>query len=323
VADAPYPGSGPAGPGGSLEGPRPLDVSSTSAAKPRAASNTGGFLPQLFRDLPFLPSGKIALPMACDPSSPDIFQTVHTNAQVTRASTCPFQIKARIMVPSRPLQIAITPDGTLALVTCFDNAVVFIDLVTNKVIFTLVTDDLVNPNGLAISPDGTKAYITSFDPDDPVVQVIDIASRKIVATFNTTLQYPQGATLSPDGSQLWITGPLDIGVDVFDTLTNTLTTQLNLPYTTDVAFNSTGTTAYVTSSVNGKGTVFAINTATMQTKAMYAVGSGPTDIKMLFGDTLLLVNNSLDGSESVIKLSTGAVSTAKLGSTVSGIAVVK
>ncbi|HEY4361495.1 MAG TPA: YncE family protein [Bryobacteraceae bacterium] len=321
--EAPYLSSSPAGPGGFFVGPRPLEVSSPGAAQPRAAgNNTVGYLPQLFRDLPFLPAGMLA-PAACDPSFPDIFQTVHTNAQVTRISTCPFQIKARIPVVSRPLQIAITPDGATALVTSFDNAVNFIDLATNKVTTTLITSDSVNPNGLAISPDGTKAYITSFDPDDPVVQVIDMATRKIVATFSTTLQYPQGATLSPDGSQLWITGPLDIGVDVFDTLTNTLTMQLNLPFTTDVAFNSTGTTAYVTSGVNGKGTVYAIDTATLQTKATYTVGGGPADIRMLFGDTLLVVNNSLDGSESVIRLSTGAVSTVKLGSAVSGIAVVK
>jgi DNA-binding beta-propeller fold protein YncE len=319
---SPFTIASPSGPG-LREGPGAQETSSSGAAKPRAASNTVGYLPQFFRDLPFLPSGKTVVPLACDSSFPDIFQTVHTNAQVTRISTCPFQVKARIQVVSRPLQIAITPDGTTALVTSFDNAVNFIDLATNKVTTTLMTDDLVNPNGLAISPDGTQAYITSFDPDYPVVQVIDMAARKIVATFSTTMQYPQGATLSPDGSQLWVTGPLDVSMDVFDTLTNTLTMQLNLPYTTDVAFNSTGTTAYVTSSVNGKGTVYAINTATMQTTATYTVGSGPTDIKMLFGDTLLLVNNSLDGSESIIRLSTGAVSTVALGSTVSGIAVVK
>jgi hypothetical protein len=93
-----------------------------------------------------------------------VIQTVHTQALVTRISTCAFQIKTSIPVVSRPLQIAITPDGLTTLVTSFDNAVNFIDLTTNQVRFTLMTDPTINPHGIAILPDRSRAYITSFTP---------------------------------------------------------------------------------------------------------------------------------------------------------------
>jgi DNA-binding beta-propeller fold protein YncE len=293
-----------------------------AANTPEATSGFVAYLPPLLRDLPFLPSVSPPAP-ACDPSFPDVLQTIHTNAQVTRISTCPFQIKATIPVVSRPLQIAITPDGSTALVTSFDGAINFIDLATNKVTFTLFVDDAVSPNGIDISPDGTRAYITSFDPDFPVVQVIDLTSRKVIATFMTTLQYPQGATLTPDGSQLWITGPLDSIMDIYDTASNTLITRLNLGNTTDVAFNSTGTRAYVTSQSNSPGVVAVVDTATFQILKSYQVGAGPTDIAMSYGDQVLVVNNSLSGTVSVIDLDLGKVVTsAKLGNTVSGISIV-
>jgi DNA-binding beta-propeller fold protein YncE len=279
------------------------------------------YLPPLLRDLPFLPAIPNSSP-PCDASFPDVLQTVHTNARVTRISTCPFQIKAEINVVSRPVQIAITPDGSMALVTSFDNAVNFIDLTTNKVVFTLTTDPLVNPMGIAITPDGKRAYITSFDPDEPVVQVIDIASHTVTATFMTTLQYPQGATLTPDGSQLWITGPLDSVVDIYDNATNTLVTRLNIGSTTDVAFNSQGTRAYITSQTNSPGVVVVVDTATFQSLKSYQVGAGPTDITMSYADQFLVVNNSLDGSVSVIDLGLNKVSTTKLGSDITGTAFV-
>ena len=221
----------------SPEGPAP-----GRAIRPKAnAAPVSAFIPRQVLDLPFVP--KYPAPTTCDPSWPDVFQTIHTNAEVTRISTCPFQIKATIPVQTRPLQVKVTPDGSTLLVTSFDNAVTFINLKTNQVTYTLNTDPDVNPHGLAISPDGSTAYITSFNPDNSVVQVIDIASRKVTATI-PTITYPQGATLTPDGSQLWITSPYASVVDIIDTLTNTDVTQLDISDTTDVAFNSRGTVVH-------------------------------------------------------------------------------
>jgi YVTN family beta-propeller protein len=245
---------------------------------------------------------------------------VHTQALVTRISTCPFAIKVAIPVVTRPLQVVMTPDGSTALVTSFDNAVNFISLATNKVTFTLMTDPSINPNGLAISPDGTTAYVTSFNTT-AVVVVIDIASHAVLATI-PTITYPQGVTLTPDGSQLWITSPLAASVDIIDTLTNTHVTGLNIAESADVAFNSTGTHAYITSSAAGSGIVTEVDTSSYKTINTYTVGLDPADISMSYADKFLVVNNNGEGSVSVIDLLKNAVVTTQLGgnSAPSGIA---
>ena len=89
-------------------------------------------LPEL-RDLPFIPDipPSAAAPV-CQSSFPDVFATNQLNAVVTRITTCPFAVKAVIPVVDAPLQVAITPDGSTALVTSFNNAVNFIDLANEQ-----------------------------------------------------------------------------------------------------------------------------------------------------------------------------------------------
>jgi len=307
----PFRTSTPSGPGG------------PGAIKGHATAFTV-HLPEL-RDLPFIPDipPSAAAPV-CQSSFPDVFATNQLNAVVTRITTCPFAIKAVIPVVDAPLQVAITPDGSTALVTSFNNAVSFIDLATNKVTYTLLTDSNINPHGLAISPDGKRAYVTSFNSSNAVVIVIDLTSptKSIIATI-PTITFPQGATLTPDGSQLWITSPLATGVDVIDTLTNTHATALAINQSIDVAFNSTGTRAYVTSQSTNPGQVYAVNTGTYQIITTYTVGLGPTDIKMSYGNEFLIVNNNGESSISIIDLKQKAVKTAQVGANPTGISFMR
>jgi YVTN family beta-propeller protein len=290
--------------------------------KPNASSPMSYLRSQVLA-LPFVAFESNNTPPPCDPSSPDVLQVNHPNAKVTRLSTCPFSIKATIPVVSRPLQIDITPDGLTALVTSFDNAVNFIDLRSNQVVFTLKTDFNVNPDGIAITPDGTRAYITSFNQNNPVVQVIDIASRAVTATINVNA-YPQGAFVTPDGSQIYVTFPLGGAVYVIDTLTNTIAAGLNIQAPYGVAFNSTGSRAYITSAAgNGGGTVQVVDTATFSVIKSYPVGATPVDIDVTYGDRFVIVNNSDGNSVSVIDTISGTVKTTALQGSLLGLSVVR
>lgn len=306
---APYPTSTIFGPA-SIKGPRAA-----------ASTTTSSFLKKQLRSLPFLPPIPQDTSLDCDPSFPDVLHPVHISAVVTRMSTCPFQVKATIPVVSRPLQIEVTPDGATALVTSFDNAVNFIDLATNKVTFTLMTDVSINPNGIAISPDGARAYVTNFNSNGSVL-VIDLVSRNVIATISS-IQFAQGATLTPDGSQLWVTSPLAQAMQVIDTLTNTVVTQLAIGQTTGIAFNSTGTRAYVTTTASSPGFVVVVDTATYQRIKSYQVGNGPTDIAMSYADEYLVVNNEAGKSVTVIDLVQNKVVTTTLSGAPAGIAFVK
>lgn len=246
---------------------------------------------------------------SCPPFPPDILLVNHLHNTVTRLGTCPFSVKATIPLVSRPLQVAVTPDGSQAIVTNFDNAISFVNLASNAVSFTLKTDASINPAGVAITPDGKRAYVTSFNNVNSVILVIDIASHTIVGTIPAGA-WPQGVFITPDGTQAWVTYPFNNEVDVIDTLTNTESAGRVVNAPAGIAFNSTGTRAYVTSGGN-PGTVIAFDTASFQPITSYAVGTYPVDVNVIPGDQLVVVNNFASSNISVINTLSGAVLTSQ------------
>jgi DNA-binding beta-propeller fold protein YncE len=308
------------GPGGPSPGFRPH------------ATGQAAYNPVPVRSLPFTPD--VPPPGAtptCLSSFPDTIRTNHNESNVSRVSTCPFAIKTTIPVSQNPLQIAVTPDGSTALVTSFGSldgsggAVTFINLMTNQVTNTVNTlgNFVVTPNGLAISPDGTTAYIGNFTNPGQSIQVMNIATQTITASIPNVVAYPSAMTVTPDGSQLWVGSPLGTETDVIDTLTNTIAFRINIQQAVDIAFNSTGTTAYITSDLNSPGQVFAVNTSTFQIVNTYTVGSGPADIAMSYGDKFLVVNNYNDGTETIIDLVENTQQTIQVGANPKGLAFVQ
>ncbi len=181
----------------------------------------------------------------------------------------------------------------------------------------------VTPNGLAISPDGTTAYISNFTNPGQSILVINIPTHTITGTIQNVVQYPLGLTLTPDGSQLWVTSPYGTETDVIDTLSQTLVFRLNVQQSDQVAFNSTGTMAYITSQLNDPGQVFVVDTSTYRILSNYTVGSGPIDIRMSYGDQFLVVDNYNDGSVSVIDVKRDLVKTVQVGANPKGITFVQ
>jgi DNA-binding beta-propeller fold protein YncE len=129
--------------------------------------------------------------------------------------------------------------------------------------------------------------------------------------------------LTPDGSQLWVASPVGMETDVLDTLSQTIVFRLNVQQSTDIAFNSTGTMAYITSALNTPGQVFAVNTSTYQVVNTYTVGNTPSDISMSYGDRFLVVNNETDVIVSVIDLQQNAVKSVQAGANPRGIAFLR
>ena len=312
AASAPFASSGPGGPAPSL--------------RPRATQIGSLYIPEQVRDLPFTPAVPPVTGASCQSSFPDVFRTNHNESTVTRISTCPFSVKTTIPVFENPLQVAVTPNGSLAVVTSFGSlsgnggAVTLINLSNNKIANTIMMPGGVTPNGLAISPDSTTAYIGNFTNPGQSILVLDIASQKITATIPNVVQYPSGLSLTPDGSQLWVASPLGGEVDVFDTLTQTEIFRLNISASTDIAFNSTGSMAYITSASTTPGQVIAVNTATFQVAKTYTVGNTPSDIQMSYGDRFLVVNNENDVVIHVIDLVEGTVKSVPVSSNARGIA---
>jgi YVTN family beta-propeller protein len=261
----------------------PQSSAKSGSSAGRAANGaTAAYLPRRILNLPFfpmVPEGQ-SLDSACDPAtSPDVLQVDHVNGVVIRFGNCAGAVRATIRVATRPLQIEVTPDGQTALVTSFDNVINFIDLNTNSVSFALRTN-LYNPSGIAVSPDGTTAYVTSYSTNNPAVLVVDLPSRSVTATIPIA-SYPHSAFMTPDGSQVYVTFPDSDGVYIIDTASNTVASTIAIAAPYSVAFNSTGTLAFITSARGSPNTVKVVDTATFQVVKSYPVGLGPVDIEMV------------------------------------------
>jgi YVTN family beta-propeller protein len=297
--------------------------------RPRATgAGTVGYLPQALLNLPFPALGS-ANPQpfpACSSSQPNVIQVNHDNASVNRISTCPFALVATIPVARNPLQIEITPDGTTALVTSYYNAVNFINLATNQVIFTLSTPGIY-PNGIAITPDGQNFYITNFLPTGASLLEYNLTTHQQIFSMPAPT-YPQNLILSPDGAQLFVTFPYANQVWVLDTLTNTLVFTIPVQAPRGIAFNSKGTKAYIASTDNPDlsvkpGTVKEFDTTTFQVTNTYNVDVGPNDVAVLYFDQFVMTTNYEGQSVSRINLLTGTVQTFPAGGQLSGLAIVQ
>jgi YVTN family beta-propeller protein len=174
-----------------------------------------------------------------------------------------------------PLEVELTPDGTIALVAISPGffagpigatigypevpkggALVIVDLTTLREIATLAPAHV--PMGIAISPDGARAYTANYGDDDApgtTMSVIDITTPSILEDIEVG-QRPEQIALSPDGSLGLLNLAGDGAVRAFQTSDPASTLSPPLPVADDpsgVAFltdalaivaNSQGATNY-------------------------------------------------------------------------------
>ena len=253
----------------------------SSAPLPSAATATAG--PSLVNTFPWLEPLLFApaFPIAdhgkgtvnC-PAGLEAYLVNHVEGTVTAFSVCTMQVLKEITVTPDPLQVAVTPDGKQALVTSYDGAVTFIDTATNTISGTLVLNNY-NPSGIAISPDSTRAYVTHYLDLQPSLLVIDIPNRKLLSTIPLPQAYPRVVVLTPDGSQAWVNYYQGSFVTVVDLLTGTVSGSVGGAASTGMAFNPTGTKAFLAVPPNQ---LYVVDTATLSTVARLTVGDAPSDV---------------------------------------------
>ncbi len=202
----------------------------------------------------------------------------HTDDSVTRYDICTGIPITTIAVPPLPLQIRVTPDGSQAIVTSYGSAISFINTSTNQLAGVIQTDTTFTPSGLAISPDGSYALVTNYElPPDAFLAVVDIASQKVTRKILLDLEYPQSVFINPDATLAWVTFPFDNVVEVIDIMTGAMVQRIPFGSPFSVAFNLTGTVAYVAGG-QAQGAVEVIDTKTYAVTKTIAVGGGATDL---------------------------------------------
>jgi YVTN family beta-propeller protein len=283
------------------------------AAPPEASSLTlTSGRPPSIQSLPFAPvysrGTEFAAIAPCDPTlQPFSYVVNHDHDSVTAVSPCPARVTKVISVASRPLEVAMTPDATTAVVTSYDQALTFIDTASNNVSATMSVPPDLFPQGIAITPDGTRAYVTSFIDSGPCVFVVDLVGRKLLTRIPMPKQYPLSVTLTPDGSQAWVSFLQQDGIVIIDTLTNTIATTLsNLSSPVGIAFDAYGTKAYVVSSTS-PGTLFVVNALTLDIVARVTVGFMPVDVNITPGGRWIFVTHTGSDYVAVIDADTNTI----------------
>jgi YVTN family beta-propeller protein len=227
-----------------------------------------------------------------------------TRGQVQQLTPCTEGVGTPIPTGAGSLQIAITPDAKFAFVTNYNGGIPVIDLATRSVVATIPTPGA-KPFGVAISPDGSTAYVTSLDTANPALLTVDVVRRAVTSTTKVSA-LPQNIFVSPDGSLIWITSQIPDVITVLDALTlipvATITSVIS---PTGLAFNATGTFAYVASATT-PGTVKAIDTTTYAIVKSYNVGNNPVDVRIGAGTYATVLNRNSDFL-SHINLQTGVV----------------
>jgi YVTN family beta-propeller protein len=228
--------------------------------------------------------------------------------------TCPVGISQRVPVGKKPISVVTTPDGQSALVANVDDGTIsVINLTTMTVSQTISLPPLngvvpMRPSGIAILPDGSKAYVCDHvNLPGGAVYIIDMTTPQftVSSTMLSVSGYPQSIAVTPDGSQVWVGEWGGSRVDVFDTLTNDFVYGFAVPQANGVAFNPSGTRAYMVSGSNN--TVIVADTSSYQVVAQIPVGSYPHAVLVSKTGRHVFVTNVLSNSISLIDAGSNTV----------------
>jgi len=249
---------------------------------------------------------------------------------------------AQVDVGAGPLGVAVTPDGSQALVTASGTALqrlTLVDTATRAKSAELVPVDLktitrgVLPNGLfqglAITKDGKRVFASGGGIEVIFDLALGAGSLATQAPTIPATGFPIGLALSPDETKLFVAlnlaGTL-ARVDVGKKKVEKTLTLGEQPW--DVVVHPSGRWVYV--SVRGAGTVAQVDTATLTLVKSVRTGAHPTALALTpDGRRLAVANTNADtlsildaeSLESVAEVSLLPFADAKLGSSPNGLAM--
>jgi DNA-binding beta-propeller fold protein YncE len=155
--------------------------------------------------------------------------------QLLKVDVARQRIVGRLRLPrrgARPQDVKLAPDGSVFYVADMLGGVWEIDGTHFKVLGFLRTG--AGAHGLYVSRDATKLYVT--DRSAGSISVVDLASRRVVATWNLPPEHrrrggkrpasPDMGNVSADGSVLWLSGRYAHDVYAIDTVTGNLLARI-------------------------------------------------------------------------------------------------
>ncbi len=207
-----------------------------------------------------------------------------------------------IPVGTRPRGLALTPDGSLLLVSNSGSASIsVIDTATQKVVSTIALPAGSSPYGIAVTPDGAFAYVANFITQGSVF-AIDIAKRAVLTTIAAGKQ-PIHVAVRPDGSLVYVANFGGGNMTVIDVLTNSATTTIPVTTPSAIATDNNGRRIFVTN-VLDNGTVTVFDATTYAVLKTIPVGGLPVALAESPSGQYLFVANVNSGFVTRINLET-------------------
>ena len=140
------------------------------------------------------------------------------SGQVVKVDTETMELAAHVTVGGLPIDVKVSPDGSVAYVTNQGrHGVSVIDPVSMTEIGFISTGR--GAHGLNVSRDSKSLYVSNRL--DGSITVIDLASRAVAATWKVGGS-PDMMQVSADGSQLWVSNRYHGSVSVIDTGSGTV-----------------------------------------------------------------------------------------------------
>ncbi len=114
---------------------------------------------------------------------------------------------AKLIVGSGPHEVAISPDGSTAVVANYGqrqpgNTLTVFDIAAMRVTGTIDLGDYHRPHGIQYFPDGKRVAVTA--EVEQAVIVVDVESRTVVAAVKTGQEISHMLVLSPDASRIYV-----------------------------------------------------------------------------------------------------------------------
>lgn len=134
--------------------------------------------------------------------------------QVALIDLAAFTVEAdRIPLPAAPGAMAVTPDGSLALVLYPSTGAVGVVDIASRTLEANAIDVGGTPAGIAITPDGSLAFVA--DSQNARVVAIGLASRSVLGSGISVAQDPVAVAVTSDGAALVVACAAPYRVQVY------------------------------------------------------------------------------------------------------------
>jgi YVTN family beta-propeller protein len=201
----------------------------------------------------------------------------------------------RIPTGYAPHEVAVSPDGRLAVVTNYGtgerpgNTLTVVDLATLAVAGTIDLGEQTRPHGIAWHPDGRRVAVTT--EGNGTLTIVDVAQRRVEAAIPTGARVSHEVAITPDGQRAFVANIGSGSVTVIDLPSASVIRSIPTGVGAEgVAVSPDGSEVWVSN--RGENTVTVLDARTLEVLA--TVPSEDFPIRVVFNrdGSLALVTNA-------------------------------